>query len=168
MRSMSPTEIVTLPAITAPLSSTRLMRSDSPSGPLSTTSPDIRPLPSEVVRRPRAGELDAETTPLVSANEFGHRRAKFIDAIVRDEERRVEHRRACLVGRRLRKGVLRRRNQSRGELIVRERRDLRRNATQLVLPRLIELSPEQISLPRRFRAGRLRFQRGDSRAEGAE
>ena len=35
---MSPTEIVTLPAMTAPLSSTRLMRSDNSSGVLSTAS----------------------------------------------------------------------------------------------------------------------------------
>jgi hypothetical protein len=39
-----------------------------------------------VVRRPWAGELDAKAATLMSANELGHRRAKFVDAIVRDEE----------------------------------------------------------------------------------
>src|SRR5262249_47246078 len=154
--------------ITAPLSSTRLMRSDNSSDVSSPTSADIRPLPGEVVGRPRAGKLDAEPTPLVRANKLRYRPAKLIDAIMRDEKRRVEHCRSRLLRRRLRQRIQRRGNRSRGELVVRERCDLRTDGAQLVLSRLLQLSVEQIALSRRFRACHLGFECGDARAEGPE
>src|SRR5688500_11305350 len=93
MRSMSPTEIVTIPAITEPLSSTRLIRSASSSGVLSSTSPGIGGHSSrEMVRGPGTGEIDAEPAAVMIADEAGHGFAEVIEPVVRDEERRVENR----------------------------------------------------------------------------
>src|SRR5215204_2304125 len=168
MRSMSPTEMVTLPAMTTPLSSTRLMRSESSSGAWSITLPDIARPPREMVRGPGPGELDSEAPALVIANERRHRRAKVVHTIVSNEKRGVENRSARLTRRRLRRRLLHRLERPRRQVGERGRGHGPSDATKLVLPRRLELARQQVSLPRRRGGCHVRFERRDRRAERTE
>src|SRR5215217_1660595 len=147
MRSMSPTEMVTLPAMTAPLSSTRLMRSASSSGALSMALRGIVILPGEMIRRPWPGELETEPTSVVIANQRRHRCAELIEVTMRDEKRRIEHSRSSLIGGRLRHRIVRRVECTRGQLVVGGGRNDVRNTVELVLASGVELSTEQVRLP---------------------
>src|SRR5512140_1157594 len=194
-RSTPATAIVTSPPMTTPLSSTRLIRSlrmsgSSSSSIIASESPPGRTrsaiarltvrtcragpsrgrlgLTREVIRGPRAGEVDAESRGRSELDQLRQRAAKVIEACVVDEEARVEH--GWLRGRRL--GVRDRRGQrlphrragKRSECPVHRLRDLAAYATQLGATRLVELSLQQIALPRRrARGGAL--QRPNLRAE---
>src|SRR5215210_3864977 len=99
MRSTSATAIVTSPAITSPRSSTwsSVSSSDSSSSSSSSNSssainrfrtPLARNLHSfgKVVRRPRAGQLEAEAEGHVLGGEAFGGGAKVVEALAPDEE----------------------------------------------------------------------------------
>src|SRR5688500_11699672 len=165
---MSPTEMVTLPAMTAPLSSTRFMRSESSSGVWSIASPGIVRPPREMVRRPGPRKLDAKAPALVIANERRDRRAKVVHPIVSNEERGVENRGSRLIRRRLRRRLLHRLERPRRQVRERGRGHGPSHATKLVLPRRLELARQQVPLPRRCGGCHVGFERRDRRAERTE
>src|SRR5438132_1253303 len=92
IRSMSATEIVISPAITNPRLSTWSSVSSNVRSLCSNSSKasSIVFRSSEVVRRPRTGQLDPKARSFVLSRKLFRHFAKFIEAIFRDEKCELE------------------------------------------------------------------------------
>src|SRR5918992_995038 len=167
MRSMSATEIVTWPEMTTPLSRTRLIRSlrtsCSPSsgascvGAIAVRASGSRPSRviarrlHEVVRRPRATELEAKPRRLEACHEPAQGGTERRVRLRRDEEDGVERERGAAIRR-----VARHRDTSRCHRVRRERledvvRRLVADTLRLHLALGLELALEEVALPGRCR-----------------
>src|SRR5687768_10865933 len=150
MRSTSATEMVTVPAMTTPRSSTVFNRSLRTSCSVSSTraSLSIRRLPDEMIRRPWPRELEPEPARLVLLHERGELAPKCLGRIPRQQEGCIEDRRpGHAFERPPRQRVEHGSRRVPLEGIEGALRDIVADAPQLLGPLGLELSRQQISLP---------------------
>src|SRR5687768_3041337 len=151
MRSTSATEMVTVPAMTTPRSSTVFSRSLRASCSASSTrsSLPICCLPDKVVWRPGSRELEAEPARLVLRDERGELAAKGIRGIARQKKRGIQHRGAGHpLERAAWQGVEHGPRRMALQRIERALRNVVADASQLLCPLGLELSRQQITLAR--------------------
>src|SRR4051812_36750552 len=96
---MSAIDRVTCPLITTPLSRTRLTRSLRTSLPVSRSSVSVIGSAREVIRGPRPGEVEPETSRLAKRHDFSESLLERTQTIGSDEKRRVENHRPRSVAR---------------------------------------------------------------------